>query len=1201
MANYATLKAAIESVIRTNGNEEITGEILQNAIIALIESLGAKYQFAGIATPGSSGTNPGTPDYNVIYIAGVGTYPNFGETDVEKGHIGVFAYNGSWDYETIETGAYFEYEEYPQGAAVEFTFYDSGNPDGVSIKINKDVSNLLNEPDAAISQWWAAQMKWKMQDVQGYTDTFPSLSTNVQTLGVFGVIKNGKVIDSITGANKLIFITEDATEYVVTPSDLPYKAPADLVSVKLESGTASNVSIHVRGDMDMLISHININEIANHPAAYADAATALGDVPTLYRRKGMKVVYFDNTQQLWIEMINADDAGANWWTDVINNWIIEGPIETDMITTPTGGKQLRIGGVKKGNLDDFFNVNVWNEQTAAYATQAAAHAAVPANKRKLGAVITYLLADGWYTEQFIGTSIDYWGNSLFWKTFTDDVEYIHCIGEQKNRLIEAYFTGLDKTKIYGFENLRYLVFDNYRAVQVYLKNLTDNVIVAAAEFATNNDFIGVISVSEYQSSGVSGYVLVNIKTTDTANIPSNYLNIDKCSVLENSPMIYLHINDTINKINQNTTNIAANSLAIAKNSNDILKNSIFKSVSDTGIYDRVKNVVLIGTQADGFKIVTCRYYVSGTYKAIQFYITDSNNNPVALLEHRTDTDFEGVLHINEHNNSGIEGYAYLNIKTTDTANMTAVLNMGKVGLISNYVLPNWVPELAKSLPFAESEYLGALGNGLHTGASAFAGVTSKSVATFENQIFESDGILKSITLFPKGTTMAIGIGIVDQRNIGVIRKEFEIDTTANVLQTVNVEKMGIKVYEGETLFAIFSDSDHSIGFTTNSSTTADLQMIYAADGDVLARLATEYGGRLNLYWEYEEIKSPFAYKEDIVSVSEKADAANELASEALSNFGLVKDRQGNYYQLVVVNGALSIIPLVYKKVLVICNSIGINGRVYAQGWCGIRGMASSKNGLDYKTHLENGLKQKDSNAVVVLRNVWNWEQDFDSITPADLMNGYLDSDVDCIIFRAGENVPSGRIADFQENLTDLLNYCISQCPNANLFITSMVWANEGKDTALQNTALSMGVPLIDVSSSDAIYRERIGDYLEGDYTPDGGTTWDTTQQVLYKVLTSGIASHTNDVGMLRIANNILTALKYEQLELLHNITIGEIGNYTCSIINNKWVEGGIVNVFSNGNTVTVTDANNNNVVVTNHNDGVFTFEMPNTDVTITVS
>lgn len=418
MANHAILKAAIKSVIKTNGNEEITGEILQYALIALIESLGAEYQFAGIATPD---TNPGTPDYNIMYIAGVGTYPNFGGTDVEKGHIGVFTYNGTWDYEVVETGAYFDFQEYPLGSAIEFTFYDSENPDGQIIKISKDVSGLYNDPKAAISQWWAAGMKMEMQDVRGFTDTFPSLSTALQSLGLFGVIKEGQVIDTITNANKLIFVTADSTEYVVTKSDLPYKALADLVSVKLESGTASNVSIHVRGENDMLISHININEIANHPAAYANAATALADVPTLYRRKGMKVVYLDDDTQLWIEMLCIDDVGgANWWTDVTDNWVIEGPIQTDQLS-PTGGEQLNIAGTRRGNLDDFLNVNVWNGRIAAYSTQAAARAAVPEKKRKLGLIITYLLSTGedtsqWVQDMFIGDDVTDWSVADNWQT-----------------------------------------------------------------------------------------------------------------------------------------------------------------------------------------------------------------------------------------------------------------------------------------------------------------------------------------------------------------------------------------------------------------------------------------------------------------------------------------------------------------------------------------------------------------------------------------------------------------------------------------------------------------------------------------------------------------------------------------------------------------------------------------------------------------
>lgn len=102
MANYATLKAAIQDVIKTNGNNEITGAILQQSLIAMINSLGASYQFVGIAT---SNTNPGTPDQNVFYIAGPGTYSNFnGGVVVDDGHLAVMKYNGSWEIEQVSVG-----------------------------------------------------------------------------------------------------------------------------------------------------------------------------------------------------------------------------------------------------------------------------------------------------------------------------------------------------------------------------------------------------------------------------------------------------------------------------------------------------------------------------------------------------------------------------------------------------------------------------------------------------------------------------------------------------------------------------------------------------------------------------------------------------------------------------------------------------------------------------------------------------------------------------------------------------------------------------------------------------------------------------------------------------------------------------------------------------------------------------------------
>ena len=98
MANYATLISAIQDVIKQNGNNEITGDILQQALLSMITALGAEFQFCGVAVPTD---NPGTPDYNIAYIAGPGVYPNFGATNVPGGYIGVFKYNGTWAYNTF--------------------------------------------------------------------------------------------------------------------------------------------------------------------------------------------------------------------------------------------------------------------------------------------------------------------------------------------------------------------------------------------------------------------------------------------------------------------------------------------------------------------------------------------------------------------------------------------------------------------------------------------------------------------------------------------------------------------------------------------------------------------------------------------------------------------------------------------------------------------------------------------------------------------------------------------------------------------------------------------------------------------------------------------------------------------------------------------------------------------------------------------
>lgn len=95
MGDYEQLKQAVADVIKTNGNQEITGEIMQNTLLSIISTVGSNATFAGIAVPE---TNPGTPQQNVFYLASQpGVYVNFGALELTD-EVCIFTNKkGSWE------------------------------------------------------------------------------------------------------------------------------------------------------------------------------------------------------------------------------------------------------------------------------------------------------------------------------------------------------------------------------------------------------------------------------------------------------------------------------------------------------------------------------------------------------------------------------------------------------------------------------------------------------------------------------------------------------------------------------------------------------------------------------------------------------------------------------------------------------------------------------------------------------------------------------------------------------------------------------------------------------------------------------------------------------------------------------------------------------------------------------------------------
>lgn len=102
MANFTNLIAAIKAVIKQNGTNDITGQLMQDTLTTIVGTIGRFATFAGVAVPS---TNPNNPDQTVFYLATqVGTYVNFGGLQISGTRIcAIHNISGAWALEVIIT------------------------------------------------------------------------------------------------------------------------------------------------------------------------------------------------------------------------------------------------------------------------------------------------------------------------------------------------------------------------------------------------------------------------------------------------------------------------------------------------------------------------------------------------------------------------------------------------------------------------------------------------------------------------------------------------------------------------------------------------------------------------------------------------------------------------------------------------------------------------------------------------------------------------------------------------------------------------------------------------------------------------------------------------------------------------------------------------------------------------------------------
>lgn len=231
MGGYTELKAAIAAVIKTNGNNDITGAILQNVLKTIVSTVGANRAFAGIA---DANTNPGTPDGNVFYVAyTAGNYVSFvsGSTyiTVNPGELAIL-YNSAANWGKYVIGL---------SANGVYSLLDAVN------QINATGRFSYNDTPALGSNANSLRVRTFLVAGQPYQFTLTPVGGNAP-VNIQGIKADGTfdIIGSMT-------LTPDGTTKTVTPTENYYgftifygsKTTATSVNVLFEAPTTEGMGL----------------------------------------------------------------------------------------------------------------------------------------------------------------------------------------------------------------------------------------------------------------------------------------------------------------------------------------------------------------------------------------------------------------------------------------------------------------------------------------------------------------------------------------------------------------------------------------------------------------------------------------------------------------------------------------------------------------------------------------------------------------------------------------------------------------------------------------------------------------------------------------------------------------------------------------------------------------------------------------------
>lgn len=203
-----------------------------------------------------------------------------------------------------------------------------------------------------------------------------------------------------------------------------------------------------------------------------------------------------------------------------------------------------------------------------------------------------------------------------------------------------------------------------------------------------------------------------------------------------------------------------------------------------------------------------------------------------------------------------------------------------------------------------------------------------------------------------------------------------------------------------------------------------------------------------------------------------------------------------------------IVPEASKKVLIVGNSITRHAPNADLGWYGDWGMAASEAEKDYVHLVEKGLAKRFGEISLCVAQAAEWESHEHAEKRSVLAKYYqpaADFTADIVIVRIGENIDMSKtnVPELAEDFAEMIRFFGGKRQGAQVILTGLFWWFLEHEKAVSLVAEQEGYPFVvlkDLGIDDRMTAKGLFEH-------------------------EGVAGHPGDLGMEKIAQRILEAVK----------------------------------------------------------------------------